>query len=286
MIIRILLSAALLAGFSAAPRAAHAAQSYDNCTGFIDTLPATISTQGTWCLRHDLATKNTSGIAVNINANNVTIDCNDFKIGGLSAGTASKTNGIYAFDRQNITVRRCNVRGFNFGVWLYGGAGHLVENNRLDDNLVIGINVIGEHNRVFGNAVYDTGGATGGDYACGICAKADIVDNTVDGVFTDADTFNSIGIGANAVGALVSGNRVSGLQVKGAGTAYGISSINPRQRIVGNFLRGADSGTALSGWGIYGSGAVDAPKNFCIRNVVVGFNTGIGNCQLVDNATD
>jgi hypothetical protein len=27
---------------------ADAAQSYDNCTGFIDALPAVITTQGTW----------------------------------------------------------------------------------------------------------------------------------------------------------------------------------------------------------------------------------------------
>jgi hypothetical protein len=35
------------AGLSASP-AARGAESYDNCTGFIDSVPATITTQGVW----------------------------------------------------------------------------------------------------------------------------------------------------------------------------------------------------------------------------------------------
>src|SRR6185369_2787721 len=75
------------------PRAASAAESYDNCTGFITTLPAVITTQGTWCLKQDLATAITSGNAITINTGNVTIDCNDFKLGGMSAGLATQAIG-------------------------------------------------------------------------------------------------------------------------------------------------------------------------------------------------
>ncbi len=78
----------LLGGLTLQP--AHAAESYDNCTGFIDSVPATITTQGTWCLRKNLATNITTGNAITIATNNVTIDCNDFKIGGLAAGSASR----------------------------------------------------------------------------------------------------------------------------------------------------------------------------------------------------
>src|SRR5688572_11518098 len=70
---------------SAAHRA-DAAASYDACTGFIDTLPATIGTQGTWCLRNNLTSSLASGAAISIATNNVVLDCNGFKIGGLSAG--------------------------------------------------------------------------------------------------------------------------------------------------------------------------------------------------------
>lgn len=41
------LALALLPAMSFAPRL-HAAESYDSCTGFIDSIPATISTQGVW----------------------------------------------------------------------------------------------------------------------------------------------------------------------------------------------------------------------------------------------
>ena len=81
-----LLATAFVAAGLASP-ASTAAESYDSCTGFIESLPATISTQGVWCLRRNLATAMTSGNAITITVNNVTIDCNDFKIGGLAAGT-------------------------------------------------------------------------------------------------------------------------------------------------------------------------------------------------------
>src|SRR5690606_27849039 len=168
---------ALTLAATCALQPAEAAQSYDNCTGFIDSLPATITRQGTWCLRKDLSTSITSGAAITITANNATIDCNDYKIGGLGAGSASQASGISAVDRQNATIRHCNVRGFYSGIDLLGGAGHLVEDNRLDNNLRYGIHVIGDNGRVRRNAVYDTGGAAGVSTVTGIYAYADIVDN-------------------------------------------------------------------------------------------------------------
>src|SRR4249920_3646904 len=84
-----------------APAVSHAAESYDNCTGYIDALPAVIASQGTWCMRHDLTTSISSGNAISVLTNNVTIDCNDFKLGGLAAGAGTTAAGIYAPNRQN-----------------------------------------------------------------------------------------------------------------------------------------------------------------------------------------
>ena len=120
-----------------------AAESYDNCTGFVDSLPAVISSQGTWCLRKDLATPVGTGVAIDIRTNNVTLDCNDFKIGGLAAGSGTRTNGIGATGRSNITVRHCSVRGFFHGIKL-DGAGHLIEHNLLDRSTWMGISVAGD----------------------------------------------------------------------------------------------------------------------------------------------
>ena len=68
-----LLTLLFLLGSSFVSHSAHAAQSLDTCAGFLDTLPTTISTQGVWCLRHDLSTNIASGNAITVATNNVTI---------------------------------------------------------------------------------------------------------------------------------------------------------------------------------------------------------------------
>src|SRR5690242_4309124 len=109
MIRHIAASLLFLAGALLVPAAAAAAESYDNCSNTISSLPAVIATQGTWCLKGDLSTAITSGTAITINTNNVTIDCNNFKLGGLAAGAGTSTYGIFASNRLNATVRHCNV---------------------------------------------------------------------------------------------------------------------------------------------------------------------------------
>jgi len=277
--------ALLLAGLVAcAP--ARAAESYDACVGFIDSVPTTISTQGTWCLRKDLSTNITNGYALTVASNNVTIDCNDFKIGGLAAGNDSTSFGIYAAQKQNVAVRHCNIRGFFYGIHLAGGAGHLVEDNRLDDNLYFGIYLTGENNRVRGNAVYDTGGKTGLSYAHGIYAHADIIDNTISGLFADRTGGILYGIRAFAAGAQVRDNTVSGfdttpVQGGAANWAYGIDLYGYRQRASGNHVAGGDSNNLI------GTGLYARYPAACLGNSVGGFNssidakcTGTGNVVL------
>ena len=228
----LLVALLLLTGLFAAPTPARAAQSYDNCTAFIDTLPATISTQGTWCLRHDVTTPITSGNAVTINANNVTIDCNDFKIGGLQAGVGTSAIGIYANNRLNATVRHCGIRGFQFGLALIGNTGgHLVEDNRFDSNTYTGLDVEGDGSLIQRNRVIATGGSTSvTGVALGIYTfySVDILDNSVDGVLPTAGTggaANAWGIrtNSNLNGSLV-GNRVRGVVSLSPGHDYGIEN--------------------------------------------------------------
>ena len=259
-----------LAGVTVLPVSARAAQSYDSCAGFIDSLPATISTQGVWCLRHDLSTAVTSGNAITIAANNVTIDCNDFKIGGLAAGNSSQAKGIYSENRQNATVRHCNVRGFYYGIQLTGGAGHLVQENRLDQNLRFGIYVSGENNRVVRNAVYDTGGAPSSNQSYGIYASARIIDNDVAGVFATATPGWVYGI--SAYGDVANNNRVYGLVPNNNGSggyAIGISGYSNLTSAVGNQVTGgifATPGTGINS------------MRFCSNNTVTAFASAYGSC--------
>ena len=249
------------------------AETYDTCTGFITSLPATISTQGVWCLDRNLSTAITSGAAIKIATNNVTIDCNDFKIGGLAAGDSSVAYGIYTSASQNATVRHCAIRGFYFGIRLAGGAGHLVEDNRLDNNLQYGIYVTGDNNRIRRNAVYDTGGSPGSAFSYGIFADADLIDNTVSGVFAAATTTYPRGIAASGSGNEARGNQVRGLVVAGPGNAYGIYASGSGVTLADNRIS-ADAVLTTSS-GIQGYGA----NTFCTGNTVANFATAYYSCE-------
>src|SRR5438046_1861217 len=75
------LAISLSIAFVAMAGSASAAESYDGCTGFIDAVPAVITTQGTWCLRQDIGTTASNIHGIDIQNHNVTIDCNHFKLG-------------------------------------------------------------------------------------------------------------------------------------------------------------------------------------------------------------
>jgi parallel beta-helix repeat protein len=271
----------LLAGLLAVAPAL-GAESYDNCTGTISTLPVTISSQGVWCLKGDLSTTITSGNAITIAANNVTIDCNDFKLGGLAAGPASTVRGIYALNRQNATVRHCNVRGFKEGVFLELGAGHLVEDNRLDSNLRVGIWVTGDNNVVRRNRVFDTGGATASSQSYGIYASGNVDDNIVSGLFVDLGGGSMYGIAGTGSNTRVSGNVVTDFDITPTGgggvTIRGIAGNAAYVAMSGNHV--VSGSASASGIGI-GGGAT----SFCKDNVVAGFSLNVGTCVSGGNLT-
>jgi hypothetical protein len=226
-----LFTAAVLASACLWASPAQAAMSYDNCTNFVATLPATISTQGTWCLNKDLATAITAGSAITIATNNVTLDCNDFKLGGLAAGMATRTVGVMASGRTNITVRNCAIRGFYKGIQLNDGAsaGHLIEGNRLDGNTWIGIDVGGDGSVVRGNRLTNTGGGTGivnAIKALGIYSYGDveILGNLINGVIPAAGSNGqAMGInpGFNLVGSVID-NNIKNVIADGGAYSYGI----------------------------------------------------------------
>jgi parallel beta-helix repeat protein len=247
------------------------AETYRTCTGFIDSVPATIGQQGVWCLRGDLSTGIASGSAITVATNNVTIDCNKFKIGGLAAGDSSQAVGIHAYQRQNVVVRHCNVRGFYRGIHVEGGSGHLVEDNLLDNSLYTGIYVIGENSVVQRNRVLDTGGYPGNGTSFGIYTSlADVTGNLVSGVFADSTDTWPWGIFASGTGISVRGNTVRGLDVAGAGNANGIAA-TVRGRISDNHVFAVP---AVTGYGI--RALIDASA--CDGNLVAGFSTPIDSC--------
>jgi hypothetical protein len=261
-----------------ATRCATAAESYDNCAGFITSLPATITTQGTWCLKQDLTTAITSGYAVTISANNVTLDCNGYKIGGLAAGLGTATMGVYS-GGLNVNLRRCNIRGFYFGAY-FNGSGHVIEDNRFDNNTFTAIDIEGDGSIARRNRIFDTGGTTSGHYAYGIFAvfAVDILDNTISGVVsTPGGNGDAYGIATTAdSGGTIRNNRIRGLVSAGTGSSKGIYHLYQSDRLSmrDNNLIGDGSPNSV---GIFCSNPNGGDRT--IDNSIGGFGTAISFCN-------
>jgi hypothetical protein len=272
---RPLVSAAALAVLSACillPSPARAAESYDNCIGTIASVPVVIAAQGVWCLKGNLASSVTSGDLILVTTNNVTIDCNGFKLGGLSAGPTSLTKGISAPDRNNVTVRNCDIRGFDTGISMPGElGGHLVEDNRLEGNLRTGIELQGSRNVARRNRVYDTGGGVTAANVTAILVSGDAIDNIIDGVIAVSDSYYALGIGLGDIGSVARGNHVRNLS---GGVQVGIDVYGANAVVNDNVIVNETPQVGRGVWGTTGT--------FCTANMVAGFTIeGITGCDLV-----
>jgi parallel beta-helix repeat protein len=254
---------------------ASAAPALDNCVGKITALPATLTTQGTWCLARNLSVDMSSGAAITIAANNIALDCNGFGIGG-PAGAATQAVGVLALQRTNVTVRNCSISGFRYGVRLEG-SGHVVEDNRLDNNTSVGIRVFGDGSIVRGNRVSDTGGSTVSTTAAGISTggSVDVADNTVADVAALAATGQGSNYGILTNGNLsgrVVGNRIRGIVVEARGWAISNEG-NGRVVVADNDLLGRSQA---------GDGGIrcTSAQATTLGNAVAGFSTGITGCRV------
>ena len=223
-----------------------------NCTP-ITTLPAVISTQGIYCLTGNLATNITSGNAITITANNVTLDLNGWKLGGQGGGMATQAAGILS-GADNVTIKNGIVRGFYYGIYLTGRGG-VVQDMLMDQNTHIGIAVFGQGSIVEHNQVVDTGGST---------AEPSV---TAIGIET-----------ALGSGSLVVNNVVSGLTATGGLDEYGIAMTGlnsvARDNIVNDDAGPTGGGTSL---GIFQYQSDSITVNNTVSNFAWGiYNTAAG----------
>jgi hypothetical protein len=219
-----------------------------NCTP-ITSLPATIDTQGIYCLTGNLATSITSGNAITINANNVTLDLNGWKIGGQAAGAGTAAIGIYS-TAVNVTVKNGIVRGFRDGIILEG-RGAVVRDMLIDQNTTVGILVDGSGAVIDHNQVVDTGGST---------ASANI---------------SAIGIEAGGTGSTVINNMVSNLTATGSSDEYGIAATGNNSTVRDNVITDTTKPTGGgSSYGVYQS--LSSAVNNTVSNFVTGIYTSSG----------
>jgi nitrous oxidase accessory protein NosD len=211
---------------------------YDTCKGFIDTVPATLTEGGTWCLRSNLATPIASGAAITIAAYNVTLDCHGYRISNNAAGTGSSATGIRGNRIGNTTIRRCTTRGFRVGIGTSDADLMSIEDNTVDGATEYGISAGGSRINILRNRVMDIGTGLSADTAYGIAASGDgvVSGNSIAGVG------RSLAIGIYSVfgsDIVIADNRIR--DVEGAGSSVGIylnfaSSLTIR----GNDLAGTD----------------------------------------------
>lgn len=220
-----------------------------NCTP-VTSLPAVISSGGVYCFTQNLATTMTSGSAIEILANNVTLDMNGFKLGGMGAGPATTANGIYAYQRKNLTIRNGIVRGFWRGIHLDDlspyttSKGNLVENIRAEGNRLVGIFVEGKGSQVRNNQVIDTQG--------------------------EPDHVQTVGIVVNGPSCMIENNQVSDTVTAtggGSHSAYGIIFSGAGCVVAGNYVAETWSSDDQS-YGIYIAGS-SATQHVTIKDNII-----------------
>jgi hypothetical protein len=222
----------------------------------INFVPYSIVRSGVYCFTKNLSCALKVGNAITIKASNVTIDLNGYYLVNRVAPT-NESNGIYAVDRQAITVRNGMVRGFKKGVVLDMSSFedeevsrcHLIEDMLADHNSLVGLLVEGRESTIRNNRVVATGGYEGDD--------AD-------------DIAGTIGIAVTGSNAMVLNNAV--LEMNGRGYNRGIYAIGPNALIENNHI----SNTVKRGSATYGITAW-TESAIVVRNTVSGADqVGIG----------
>ena len=235
-----------------------------DCTA-ITSLPYVIATQGVYCLTGNLSTSMTGSFgAIEIQANNVTLDLNGYKLGGLAAGDGTDQGGIYAYQRKNITIKNGIVRGFFRGIWLRDdppfttSSGHVVTGILADQNTNQAISVYGIGNTVSHNTVVDTGGTTFfGGQGWGIWVRGDsarVANNVVSNTFSGSVNNTRAIYIASSNYSVVENNTVTDT-ISDTANSYAIYVEG-----IGVFVR--NNNLANADFGIYFSSGSDGGKYF------------------------
>ncbi len=271
-----------LAGLAFAAAVSTAAAEVQDCIA-ITALPAVITVQGVHCFKQDLATSMTSGRAITISTNNVIIDMNGFKLGGLAAGPNTLATAIYAQGRQNITSRNGAIRGFGTGIefstFIVGeNRGHLVENMRIESSRFTGISLQGLNSIIRNNIIYDTGGGIGTDAAAislNQCTSCSVAGNVIGGVKESAAARGMFLTQTSA--SVIRDNEIRNVDEGTERIGIDFSS-GGRVAIERNSVINNTTGTV----GIRANGTSDA----CIENFVTGFTTRLTGCTFSEGNRD
>jgi hypothetical protein len=124
----------------------------------ITSVPYEIKNPGFYYLGTNL-TYSGSGNAININADDVTLDLMGFSLTFAGTPVILDNNGIYIMgSKGNVEIRNGTVRGFDRGIYKTGGRSTRIINIRAIDNLTQGICLNSNANLVQGCFLENNGG--------------------------------------------------------------------------------------------------------------------------------
>ena len=207
-------SSCALAALLLAPALA-AAQSPD-CTFEFTSLPYTINSSGTYCLKNTMFTNLASGAAITIGGGyQVTVDLRGFALINVPSTTTTAV-GVLGLGKSNVTVRNGRIQSFKSGVTLDGpnSYSNVVENVQVDSPTASGIVISGNGHRVRGCSVTHYGTAET-SYPVGILLAGDghlVEGNVVSTSLSATGRGIAVGSGTNHV---VVGNRIVNPQWQG-----------------------------------------------------------------------
>jgi hypothetical protein len=137
--------------------------SAQNCTP-ITSVPFVITSPGNYCVVSYITTDLSTGAAIEIRTDNVSLDFANGGLDGLAAGPLTQASGVYAVDRSNITIQNGTIRGFAYGIALENTAGDFanttglsVSEMLLELNRAVAIEVRGANTTLTKNLIQTTG---------------------------------------------------------------------------------------------------------------------------------
>ncbi|UHQ18839.1 hypothetical protein LVB87_11670 [Lysobacter sp. KIS68-7] len=234
----------------ASPAAAFA----QSCTT-ITAVPAVISAPGKYCLASDFTINSTTAKAININASDVTLDCDGHTLKNAATANNGTSAGIYIGNRNNIVVKNCRViGGFQNGIDLFQTNTQPNKNYyvQIRDNYVAGpfwhgIRAYGSALEVTGNKVYDVGGQVN-TYAIGIRLGGStsgfrqhiVRDNLVVGTNSPASAAYGI-FSDGSLSSVYAQNVVAGTSASAGKVTYGMYITGTFNRVSDNHVTGVGS---------------------------------------------
>jgi hypothetical protein len=294
---------ALLAGFAALAFAGGARAETTTCQ-VVNTLPATLSTPGHYCLESDFAQDFGFASALTITADDLVLDCNGHRIRHTSA--ANEADAIFAAgERHDVTIRNCVIDGWYVGIFVQASSDPGARGNRILDNQLLrtrttAIYVLGTDNRIERNRIAQNTGDYNG-VARGIFVSSMnktgvgnlVRDNVIvdfkptpPGTSTQVEGINvsnlsNTEVSGNVIGGLIT---IDGQYVAGI-VGYDASGTSVHDNtLLSPPYPGQAPWTGYYGYGIYLYGTdAEMASNVCRDNVIGHFNSPSYGCTVVDD---